>query len=79
VCEAVKVTSRKISEKAKKRPPKPGQDRRRRAIVIECNYFEQITTTDIAEFISGRVASRGLAPKTANRYREISCGCSSGR
>jgi hypothetical protein len=71
VCEALKITSRKISDKTKKRPPKPGQDRRRKAAVIEANCFEQITTSDIAGFISGQVKSRGLAPKTANRYREI--------
>src|SRR5688572_30671026 len=71
VCDAVKVTSRKVSSKAKKRPPKPGQDRRRKAPVIEAPCFERITTAQIAAFISGQVASRGLAPKTANRYREI--------
>lgn len=71
VCDAVKVTSRKISLKAKKRPPKPGQDRRRKAPVITAEFFEQITTAQIAAFISGQVASRGLAPKTANRYREV--------
>lgn len=71
VCDAVRVTSRKVSAKAKKRPPKPGQDRRRKAAVIEANCFEQITTADIAGFVSGQVKSRGLAPKTANRYREI--------
>src|SRR3954447_4060045 len=41
ICDAVRVTSRKISVKAKKRPPKPGQDRRRKAAVIEANCFEQ--------------------------------------
>lgn len=71
VCEAVRVTSRKVSAAAKKRPPKPGQDRRRKAAVIEASCFEQITTADIAGFISSQVKSRGLAPKTANRYREI--------
>jgi integrase len=71
VCEAVNVTSRKLSAKAKKRPPKPGQDRRRKAPVIVAEYLEQVTTPQIAAFISGQVASRGLAPKTANRYREI--------
>lgn len=71
VCDAVNVTSRKLSVKAKKRPPKPGQDRRRKAQVIVADYFEQITTAQIAAFMSGQVASRGLAPKTANRYREI--------
>jgi hypothetical protein len=64
VCGAVQVTSRKVSAKAKKRPPKPCQDRRRKAPVIEANSFEQITTADIGGFISGQVKSRGLAPKT---------------
>jgi hypothetical protein len=71
VCDALKVNSRILSAKAKKRFPQPGQDRRRKAPVIEAGSFEQITTAQIAEFISGEVASRGLAPKTANRYREI--------
>jgi integrase len=71
VCDAVKVTSRKLSVKAKKRPPKPGQDRRRKALVIDAACFEQITTAQVASFISGQVTNRGLAPKTANRYREI--------
>lgn len=71
VCDALKVTSRKLSPKAKKRPPKPGQDRRRKPPVIEAPCFERIVTAQIAAFISGQVASRGLAPKTANRYREI--------
>ncbi len=35
ICDAVRITSRKPSAKAKKRPPKPGQDQRRRAPVIE--------------------------------------------
>ncbi|HWB52842.1 MAG TPA: tyrosine-type recombinase/integrase [Tepidisphaeraceae bacterium] len=71
ICQALCVTSRKISPRVKKRPPKPGQDRRFRASVIERQFFEQITTADIASFITSRVSSRGLAPKTANRYREI--------
>jgi integrase len=71
VCDAVRITSRKVSDKTKKRPPKPGQDRRRKAPVIEANSFEQISTSDITAFIGGQVASRGLAPNTANRYREI--------
>jgi integrase len=71
ICDAVKVTSRKLSAKAKKRPPKPGQDRRRKALRIEGEFFKRITTAQVAAFISGQVANRGLAPKTANRYREI--------
>jgi integrase len=72
ICPELEITSRKVSTAAKKRPPKEGQDRRRRALVIEAPSFEQITTAQIAAFISGQVQSRGLAPKTANRYREIS-------
>jgi hypothetical protein len=64
-------TSSVGADKAKKRPPKPGQDRRRKPQVIEATCFEQITTAQVAAFISGQVASRVLAPKTANRYREI--------
>src|SRR5690606_9327214 len=71
VCPELEVNSRRRSDKARKRPPKPGQDRRRRAPTIEADCFERITTAQIAELIGGQVASRGLAPKTANRYREI--------
>lgn len=71
LCDALKITSRKVSLRTKKRPPKPGQDRRRKAPVIDASCFEQITTAQIAAFISGQMASRGLAPKTMNRCREI--------
>lgn len=70
VCEGLKVTSRKISAKTKKRLPKPGQDRRRKAPVVAASCFEAITTAQIAEFIDGHLASRGLAPRTGNRIRE---------
>jgi integrase len=73
VCPALEINSRRTSPKTRKRPLLPGavQDHRRRAAVIEAPCFEQITTASIAAFISGQVQSRGLAPKTANRYREI--------
>ena len=35
--------------------------------------FRRPTTADVAGFISAHVHSRGLAPRTANRYREIVC------
>jgi hypothetical protein len=60
ICDAISITSRRESPKAKKRPPKPGQDRRRRAPVIAAQYFEQVTTAQIVSFISGHVANRGL-------------------
>lgn len=71
ICPALQVTSRRVSEKARKRRLKPGTDRRCKVPTIEANCFEQITTAQISEFISSIVRSRGLAPKTANRYREI--------
>jgi len=70
ITAGLKVTSRKLSAKSKKRPPKPGQDRRRRAPVIECSHFEAITTAQISAFISGQMANRGLSPKTGNRIRD---------
>jgi integrase len=71
ICPALEITSRKVTDKSKKRPAKEGQDKRIAPKVIEANSFEQITTAAISEFISSQVRSRGLAAKTANRYREI--------
>ncbi len=71
ICDALRVTSRKLSPKTKKRPPKPGQDRRFKSPTIKTSHLESITTADISTFITSQMKSRGLAPKTANRYREI--------
>lgn len=38
---------------------------------IESRWFENLSTPQIAQFILGRVHSRGLAPKTCNHYRGI--------
>jgi integrase len=69
ICDELMVTSRRLT--AKKRPKKEGEDRRRRTPVLDAAHLEQITTAEISTFISAQVQSRGLAPKTANRYREI--------
>jgi integrase len=71
ICPALQINSRKASVRAMKRPPKPGQDRRYKMSTIDVSYVEDITTAEIANFIGAQVRSRGLAPKTANRYREI--------
>ncbi len=71
ICESLTTTSRKPNPNGRKRPLKNGQDRRFRKQVIEADFFEHITTQDVADFINFQVRSRGLAPKTANRYREI--------
>jgi hypothetical protein len=47
ICDELKVTSRKLSSNAKKRPPKEGQDRRRRALVIEAPPPHQLPRRDI--------------------------------
>jgi hypothetical protein len=71
VCPELKITSRKVTTACLKRKPKPGIDRRRRELLIEAACFEQITTAQISAFLAARVQTRGLAPKTVNRYREI--------
>jgi integrase len=71
ICDELKINSRKPSLKAKKKPVKSGVDARTKAPVIEADCMEAIRTADITTFISAQVARRGLAPKTANRYREI--------
>lgn len=71
ICPALAINSRKRSVRAMKRPPKEGQDRRFKLSTLEVAYLEQITTADISNFMTSHVKSRGLAPKTANRYREI--------
>ena len=71
ICEALTITSRRVSEKCRKRPLKPGVDRRRRLPRVEAAHLEEITTRQIADLIPRLVRARGLAPKTANRYREI--------
>jgi integrase len=71
ICPGLVINSRRTSRRTMKRPPKPGQDLRFKMVVIEVGYLEQITTADVAAFIAAHVKSRGLKPKTANRYREI--------
>ena len=71
VCDALKITSRNPSAKARKRKLAKGQDGRRRAPVIEASRFEEIGTAEIVSFITEQVRLRKLKPKTANRYREI--------
>jgi hypothetical protein len=66
ICEALEITSRSLSATAKKRPPKPRQDRRRKAPVISASHIE----SHISKFIAGRMASGGLKPKTGNRIRD---------
>jgi integrase len=69
-CPEVEITSRKRSPLAAKRPVAEGTHTRDMA-PMEAACFEQITTPQISDFIARMVRGKGLAPKTANRYREI--------
>lgn len=71
ICPELRITSRKVTVACLKRKPKPGIDRRRRELLIEASFFEQITTAQISAFLAAKAQTRGLAPKTLNRYREI--------
>jgi integrase len=71
VCPALEVISRARTPRTLRRPPSPDQDRRCRLTTIEATYLEQITTATLSEFMASHVRNRGLAPKTANRYREV--------
>lgn len=73
ICDALKITSRRLTSKAMKRPVGDGFDKRCKLQPITRVYLEDVTTADVAAFIDSQVRSRGLAHKTANRYREILC------
>ncbi len=70
VCEQLKIVSRRSTMRAMRRPPK-FKDKRRKLPRVEVNCLEDVTTAMLSQFISTTVKTRGLAPKTANRYREI--------
>ena len=71
ICPALKIVSSKTGKEAKKTSPKKNGDKRYKDKIIQATYIEDITTSDISHFISHKVKSRNLAPRTANRYREI--------
>ncbi len=48
-------------------------DRRRKLWPIAASCFEEITTAAVQDFIDEQKRVKGLAPKTANRYREVIC------
>ncbi len=69
-CEELAVTSRRVTEASRKRPIRRGSSRKE-VEPIAAKYIEHITTAEVSDFIGRVVRARGLAPKTANRYREI--------
>lgn len=70
VCPELELSRRNRTPAAAKRPPARGADPKDTA-PMQIAYAEQITTAQIADFIGRMVRTKGLAAKTANRYREI--------
>ena len=71
LCQGLKITSRKVSYKVKLKPTRNNKGKVITERHIEANNLESITSSQIADFIANKVKDKGLAPKTANRYREI--------
>jgi len=49
--------------------PRGKASRKRKKSQIQADFIEQIRTSDLVAFLTSRVQSRGLSPKTANHYR----------
>lgn len=65
ICPALTLKNLKISINGKKCPSSHAPQ------YVEVSNFEQITTADLSSFIATQVRRKALAPKTANRYRDI--------
>ncbi len=70
ICPELENTRRRAGQGGKRKKNKKSPTISN-TIIAAC--FEEVTTARISEFIADRVLSNGLAPKTANRYREILC------
>ncbi len=69
ICPEIINNRRRATHDKKKKPSK----KKTSDNIISARYIEDVSTVQIANFISDKVRSKGLAPKTANRYREIIC------
>lgn len=67
-CRELELSSSRARKCRDRRLP---DDRRRTLKPIMAACFEEITTAAISDFIAEQVRAKGLAPKTANRYREV--------
>jgi integrase len=55
----------------RRHPPRGNQKKQARRFFLEVGHLEDLTTATVSEFISRKVQTKGISPKTANRYREI--------
>lgn len=69
-CPEIALADRTLTQARIKRPITPGTASRTTA-PIEAACIEQVTTAQVADFIGRMVGAKSMAPKTANRYREI--------
>jgi integrase len=70
-CQALRITSRRPTPKARRRPARADDCGRRTIPPIEAPCFEAITPQQIATFIETKIRRQGIRPKTANHYRSI--------
>lgn len=67
-CAGLELTSSRARRCRELRCP---EDARKRLWPLQAASLEEITTAQVGDWIAERVRVRGLAPKTANRYREV--------
>jgi len=67
-CQELRLDSSRAKKCRERRLP---ADRRRRLWPIGASHVEEITPSAISEFLAAQMRAKGLAPKTANRYREV--------
>jgi integrase len=69
-CPEVANSARRIAASASE-THRRARSRRTNVHPLQADCFERLTTAQITDWIAQVVRVRGLAPKTANRYREI--------
>lgn len=69
-CPELENSARRVGADAAEAQAKR-RGRKRDVPPVHAECFERISTAQLADFIGELVRRRGLAPKTANRYREI--------
>jgi len=67
ICENLKKTG--VAKKTRRGPRR--LRRKPERFRIQSEYFESITVGEISEVIERRIREEDIAPKTANRYREV--------
>jgi hypothetical protein len=64
-CNDIKISPKQYQNKSSQQAKKRFRD------YLEVSYFEAVTTADLSQHLAKLVRRKGLAPKTANRYREV--------